>query len=126
MALLIGFVVWWCQDLARPRRATARERADAFVAAIPGLLTPLIILGGIYLGLLTPSESAAAASVWAMLVGFFVYRELTWRGVWETLQATAITTTLIFSIIAMATFLSVILTYTGSPHGSSRSSLASA
>ena len=87
----------------------------AFVEAIPALLTPLIVLGGIYLGLLTPSESAAAASVWAMLLGFLVYRELTWSGVWETLQATAITTTLIFSIIAMATFLSVILTYTGVP-----------
>ncbi len=115
MVLLIAYVVWRCRNLERPCRATSRARLEAFVEAIPALLTPLIVLGGIYLGLLTPSESAAAASVWAMLLGFLVYRELTWFGVWETLQATAITTTLIFSIIAMATFLSVILTYTGLP-----------
>ncbi|MDP6623689.1 MAG: TRAP transporter large permease [Alphaproteobacteria bacterium] len=117
MALLVVYVAWRCRDMNRPPRATAAERWQAFVTAIPGLMTPVIILGGIYMGLMTPSESAAVASAWAILVGFFVHRELTWSGLWDALKATAITTSVIFSIIAMATFLSVILTYTRAPQG---------
>ena len=115
MALLMVYVIWRCRHLDRPKRASTQERWQAFVAAVPGLVTPVLILGGIYLGLLTPSESAAVASFWAIIVGFLVYRELTWVGIWEALKSTAITTSVIFSIIAMATFLSVILTYTQTP-----------
>ena len=117
MALLIVFVLWSCRHMPRDRRASWQERWRAFVVAIPGLLTPVIILGGIYAGLLTPSEAASVAAAWAVLVGFLVYRELTWRGLLQALQATAVTTTVIFAIIAMATFLSVILTYTRAPQG---------
>ncbi len=115
MVILIVYVAWRCRNLDRPRRASGGERLQAFVVAIPGLLTPVVILGGIYLGLMTPSESAAVASIWAIAVGFLVYRELTWRGLWGALRTTAVTTSVIFSIIAMATFLSVILTYTRAP-----------
>jgi len=72
-------------------------------------------LGGIYAGLLTPSESAAVAGVWAALIGFIIYRELTFTGLVLCLKETAITTAVIFSIIATATFLSVVLTYTQTP-----------
>lgn len=108
-------VVWRCRHLPREPRANAAQRWQKFVNAIPGLLTPFFILGGIYSGLLTPSESAAVASIWAIVVGFFVYRELTFAGIWHALRSTAITTSVIFSILAMATFLSVILTYTQAP-----------
>jgi C4-dicarboxylate transporter, DctM subunit len=115
MALLMVYVVWRCRHMERPDRATIQQRWQALVSAAPGLVTPVLILGGIYMGLLTPSESAAVASGWAIIVGFLVYRELTFTGIWEALKATAITTSVIFSIIAMATFLSVILTYTQTP-----------
>ncbi|WP_416897646.1 MAG: TRAP transporter large permease [Minwuia sp.] len=115
MGLLIVYVVIACWKMERSQRYGWGERGRAFVDAIPGLTTPAIILGGIYAGFLTPSESASVAAVWAMLVGFFIHRELTLRGLLEALRATAITTTVIFSIIAMATFLSVILTFTRAP-----------
>ena len=108
-------VSWRCRHLKNPQRATAGERLVAFRAAIPGLITPVIILGGIYAGLLTPSESAAAAGVWAILIGIFVYRELTLRGIIQALHETARITAIIFAIIAMATFLSVVLTYSKAP-----------
>jgi len=79
-------------------------------------MTPVLILGGIYSGLLTPTESAAVAGVWAVLVGFFIYRELTLKGLWTALKSTAAITSMIFAIIATATFLSVALTYTRFPH----------
>lgn len=115
MVLLIAYVLWRCRDMDRPAKATPSERAASFVAAIPGLITPVLILGGIYLGLLTPSESAAVASFWAIIVGFLIHRELTLHGIWTALKATAVTSTVIFSVIAMATFLSVVLTYTRAP-----------
>ena len=91
------------------------ERVSAFRSAIPGLFNPVIILGGIYAGLLTLSESAAVAGMWAILIGVVIYRELTFWGILLDLHETARITAVIFTIIAMATFLSVVLTYSQAP-----------
>ena len=72
-------------------------------------------MGGIYAGFLTPSESAAIAGVYAVAIGFLIYRELTFSSLLSCLRDTAIITAVIFSIIATATFLSVVLTYTQAP-----------
>jgi len=114
--LLILVVMVKCRYMPRGRRAPFRRLLASIYSATPALLTPLLILGGIYSGLLTPTESAAVAGVWAVLVGFLFYRELTFRGLWKALKATAVTTSMIFAIIAMASFMSVALTYTRFPH----------
>lgn len=115
LVLLSVVVTWRCRHLRNPARATGAERVSALWAALPGLFTPVIILGGIYAGLLTPSESAAVAGVWAILIGVVFYRELSLRGILDALHQTARITAVIFAIIAMATFLSVVLTYTQAP-----------
>ena len=115
MIVLIFLVLFKCRNMERERKASSQERRIAFKQALPGLVTPVIILGGIYSGLLTPSETAAVASAWAIVVGFLIYRELTFGGILEALKSTIVSTTVIFSIIAMATFLSVVLTYTQAP-----------
>ncbi len=116
LIILLGVVVSWrCRHLKNPKKATIQERLSAFVSAIPGLFTPVIILGGIYAGLLSPSESAAMAGIWAILIGLFIYGELTFRGIVLALHETARITAVIFAIIAMATFLSVVLTYSQAP-----------
>ncbi|QIE55057.1 TRAP transporter large permease [Pikeienuella piscinae] len=115
MAVLILLVLWRCRDMTREARVSAAGRWSAFVQAIPGLMTPFIILGGIYGGLLTPSEAAAVASIWAIIVGFTIHRELKFAAIWSALRDTAVTTSVIFAIIATATFLSVVLTYTQAP-----------
>ena len=69
----------------------------------------------IYAGLLTPAESAAVAGVWAIVMGAVIYRELTVSSLILCLKETASITAVIFSIIATATFLSVVLTYTQVP-----------
>lgn len=115
VVLLAAYVSFRCRNVPRSPKASWSERGRRFVAAIPALLTPFIILGGIYSGLLTAAESAAVAGAWAMLIGFLVYRELTLRGLRDALVATSLATSAIFVIIAMATFLSVILTFTQAP-----------
>ena len=114
-AMLMGYVRFRCRHMPPALRAGWGERRTALVVALPSLTTPIIILGGIYLGILTAAESAAFAGIWAMLVGFAVHRELTLRGLWRALAEAAIGTTIIYAIIATATFLSVVATYTRAP-----------
>lgn len=57
--------------------------------AIPALLSPTIILGGIYGGIFTPTEAAVVATVYSIFVGVFIYRELDWKSWMASLRATA-------------------------------------
>lgn len=114
-ALLTVYVMWTCRHMDRPAPQPWSQRLRAFVVATPSLLLPVLILGGLYGGLLTPAESASLASVYALALGVFVYRELTWRGFWRATCATAETTAVIFAIIAMAVYFSIIMTYTRTP-----------
>ena len=113
--VLIFLVLFKCRNIKRHKPATNYEKLILGLKAFPALLTPLIILGGIYAGILTPSESAAVAGVYAVLTGFLIYRELTFSSLMSCLRETAIITAVIFAIIATATFLSVVLTYTQAP-----------
>jgi tripartite ATP-independent transporter DctM subunit len=114
--LLILVVMWKCRHMERMPRAGWQKFLKSVNSAWAALMTPVLILGGIYSGLLTPTESAAVAGIWAVVIGFFVYRELTLKGLWNSLKATAATTSMIFAIIATASFLSVAFTYTRFPH----------
>jgi len=58
------------------RRATWRELARATLGAIPAMGMPVIIVGGILLGVMTPTEAAIAGAAYALVLGFFIYREL--------------------------------------------------
>ena len=115
LILMVLLVLFKCRHIRADRKATLKERLSSFVAALPALITPIIILGGIYAGFLTASESAAIAGVYAVAIGFLIYRELTFSSLLSCLKDTAIITAVIFSIIATATFLSVVLTYTQAP-----------
>lgn len=54
------------------KKMSLKEFGESFVKAIPALMLPIIILGGIYSGLLTPTESAAIAVVWSLIAGMFI------------------------------------------------------
>ena len=79
LILMVLLVLFKCRHIRADKKATFKERLSSFVAALPALITPIIILGGIYAGFLTPSESAAVAGVYAVAIGFFIYRELTFN-----------------------------------------------
>ena len=61
------------------QRATAREIWAAFKAAGPALVMPVIIVGGIWTGTFTPTEAAAVAVVYGLIISIFLYKDLTWR-----------------------------------------------
>ncbi|CAH1042237.1 TRAP transporter large permease [Halomonas sp. TD01] len=82
-----------------PSRAQARHY---LLMGVPAMLIPLIIIGGILSGLATPTESAALASLAALLIGRFVYRDLTFARLPDILQRTAFNAGLVIMLIAAA------------------------
>lgn len=79
-----------------------RKVFAAFISAIPALGMPIIILGGIYGGIFTPTEAAVVSVVYALCVGFFVYHELTWNSLVDIFYSSSISSCTILMIIAMS------------------------
>lgn len=73
-----------------------------FLHAVWGILMPLIILGGIFSGYFTPSEAADVAVIYSILIGFFVYRDLTPKGLMEIMKNSAKTSSVIMLIIGFS------------------------
>jgi len=111
--LVVGLLM--SRGMSASKRASWRERALATYVALPTIILPIVILGGIYTGIFLPTESAAVACVLCLFIGFFIYRELTWKKVWTALMATAKTSCIIFIIIATASLLSQTMVYTRLP-----------
>lgn len=80
------------------------------------LMMPVIILGGIYSGLFTPTEAAAVAAVYGGLVGFFIYKELKFKDLSRTLLNAAYNTTMIMFVVGAANLFGWILTNAQVPH----------
>lgn len=89
---------------------TFKEQLLAFKEASLALFMPVIILGGIYGGIFTPTEAAVVAVFYAFFVGFFVYKELNLKNLMGIFTKSALTTSIIMIIIANAGVLGWILT----------------
>ena len=85
------------------------------IFGIPALLMPIFIVLVVSFGVCTASESAGMAVLYALVVGFIVYRELTWRQVWEALKKTLISSSAVMLIIGFTTIFTWILTMQGVP-----------
>ncbi len=94
-------------------KASGKERWVTFKDAFWGFLMPVIILGGIYGGVFTPTEAAAVAAVYGLVVGVFVYREIKWQELFEITVESAKTTGGIMFIVASATLFSYVCTLFG-------------
>ncbi|MEX2454031.1 MAG: TRAP transporter large permease, partial [Rhodospirillaceae bacterium] len=79
--------------------------------------TPVIILGGIYAGIFSPTEAAGVAGVYALFVTLFVYAEIDLRGVWDVAATSVKLTSQIMVIVAAAGVFSWLLTISGVPQG---------
>lgn len=108
---LIGIALYVAYKHNYPRgaRFSLVNIGKTFLEAIPGLLTPIIILGGIFSGFFTPSEAAVIAVDWAFIVAIFIYRDMKWKDIFNILARSAITTSIIMFIIACAASMSWIL-----------------
>ncbi len=98
------------QDMPRQKRASFKTVVKTFREALWGLMLVVIILGGIYAGIFTPTEAAAVSAIYAFFIAVFVYRDITIKDVPKVLiDASKITVMLMF-IIANAFMFAFVLT----------------
>src|SRR5699024_10294018 len=88
---------------------------DSFRKSFFALLMPVIILGGIYTGIFTPTEAAVIAVAYSFLTGFIIYRELKLKDIMHVLRESATTTAVIMIIIATAGIFSYYINIAGIP-----------
>ena len=95
------------------KKASGKERWDAFKDAFWGFLMPVIILGGIYGGIFTPTEAAAVSVVYGLFVGMVIYREVSFRDLFDIFVDSCKTTGGIMLIVACASLFSFVCTKFG-------------
>ena len=115
VALVIVVMIEVKKHNIQPSRekASAKERWDTFKDAFWGFLMPVIILGGIYGGIFTPTEAAAVSVVYGLFVGMVIYREVKLKDLFDILVDSAKTTGGIMLIVASASLFSFVCTKFG-------------
>ena len=98
------------QGFEPSKKATRQEKIQAFKDAILAILMPVIILGGIYSGVFTPTEAAVIAVFYGLIVGVFVYKEIKLSDIPRILTDSAITMSTVLLIMSASTIFGWILT----------------
>jgi tripartite ATP-independent transporter DctM subunit len=93
----------------REKRATLREIVRSFYSAFGALFAIVIMLGGIFSGIFTPTEAAAVAAAYGMILGFLMYRDLSLKGFYEAFKGSVKTTIQVMFIVVSATLFAWIL-----------------
>jgi tripartite ATP-independent transporter DctM subunit len=115
MALsMMIYVTWFAHrhGIGRDARFAWGVLGRSFVRAVPALMTPVIIIGGMGTGAFTPTEGAIAACAWALFLGFVVYRTLSLRRFYQISLNTIETTASVLVIVAAASLFGWVLTVT--------------
>ena len=93
-------------------QVTWKERKKQLVKALPAIMMPIIVLGGIYGGIFTPTEAGAVACVYTLFIGAFVYRQLTWKNIWtasvESARLTGIILILLCAVLLLGRAFNII------------------
>lgn len=118
LATLLGLTTWILakkHDYPRMSKASWAERWLAFRRSAWGLLLIVIVMGGIYSGIFTPTEAAAMAAVYAFIIAVFVYKDLNLNQVPKVLLSSAAMSAMLLYIITNAVLFSFLMTSEGIP-----------
>ena len=114
VAVLMATIIFYAHKEKWPKtskKLTAAELGKSFFNAIPALILPIIILGGIYSGIFTPTESAVVAVVYCFVVSVFIYREIDLKGVYDSfyrsISVNGMTTFMVGLSMAFAAYLTM-------------------
>ncbi|HKM01045.1 MAG TPA: TRAP transporter large permease [Sedimentibacter sp.] len=111
--IIVSLFVVKNMDIEQQEKSTGKEKWIAFKDAFWGLMMPVIILGGIYGGFFTPTEAAAVAAVYGILVGMFIYRTITLKELYKLLIDSAVGSAVVMFIVACAGFFAWFITTQG-------------
>ncbi|MDQ0339365.1 C4-dicarboxylate transporter DctM subunit [Caldalkalibacillus uzonensis] len=93
------------------QRASLREVWESTKNAFWGIIMPVIVLGGIYKGIFTPTEAAAIAIIYSLFIGFVIYKELTFKELFRVAKRSVVTSSMVMFVIAVAKVFSWYLTF---------------
>ena len=113
LAMVLGGVTWWRarkNNYPRLPKATWGERWVAFRKSFWGLFLIVVVMGGIYSGIFTPTEAAAMSAVYAFIVAVFVYKDMGLKDVSRVLLSSANMSAMLLYIITNAALFSFIMT----------------
>ena len=113
LGLMLMFAVWWRAGKLKttpPPKASTREVLRALRESLWGLALLVIIMGGIYGGIFTPTEAAAVSAVYALIVAVFIYRDLGFKDLPHVFLEAARTTVMLMFIVANALLFAHVLT----------------
>jgi C4-dicarboxylate transporter DctM subunit len=113
LAFMLSFAVWWRAGkltLTRTERASTKELLRTFKESVWGLMLLVIIMGGIYGGIFTPTEAAAVSAVYAVFVAIVIYRDIKPSHLPEVFLEAGKTTVMLMFIIANALLFAHVLT----------------
>nr|WP_323781450.1 TRAP transporter large permease [Amylibacter sp.] len=116
-AVLAGVFILWAVvrsalsgNMQREKMASLREMVIALRKSFWSILMPVFVLGGMYAGIFTATEAAAAGAWLALIITIFIYRTVGWRDIWFSAQESARMSAMLFMILAGATVFSHVLT----------------
>jgi C4-dicarboxylate transporter DctM subunit len=118
LATMLGLTTWYrarSNNYPRQARATWAQRLKAFRDSVWGLLLIVIVMGGIYTGIFTPTEAAAMSAVWAFIAAVFIYKDLGLKDVPRVLLASANMSAMLLYIITNAVLFSFLMTHENIP-----------
>ncbi|WP_043526508.1 TRAP transporter large permease [Litchfieldella xinjiangensis] len=111
--LVTSLVLAWRRGYPKQAPTPLKMAVWSFLAALPALIVPLIILGGILSGLTTITEASGFAAVYAMLIGVVFYRNLTLARIWQALVVTVRFSGVVFFLLATSAVLGWFVTRSG-------------
>lgn len=118
LATFLGLTTWYrARKFGYPRltKATAVQRLKAFRESMWGLFLIVVVIGGIYSGIFTPTEAAAMSAVYAFIVAVFVYKDMSLKQVPKVLLDSASMSAMLLYIITNAVLFSFLMTSEGIP-----------
>lgn len=115
MLMVVTYFVARQKRMGKPTPFSWSELLDSAKEAVWGMLLIIIVVGGIYSGVFTPTEAAAVAAVYAFVIAMFVHREMKWSDVPTVLRDSAGMTSMLFFIIANAMLFAFVLTVENIP-----------
>ncbi|MFB5660463.1 TRAP transporter large permease [Alteribacillus sp. HJP-4] len=110
LLIIVSFIIAKVQGHKPDERESLREVIRSTVDAFWGLIMPIIVLGGIYFGIFTPTEAAVVAIVYSLFIGFFIYKELTIATLFEVTKRSVVIASMVMLVISSAKVFSWYLT----------------
>lgn len=96
-------------------KASAKERWTGFLRAVPSLLTPIILLAGIFGGVVSTTEAAGIAALYALFLGFVIHKELTLKSLFAIMKRSIISSVTVLIIIGSASVMTWLVVSSGAP-----------